>query len=76
MNRGFKLSRWFTKEFGSTQCQAITNCDFSDPSGVNKYIGGDCITKCKQIAEKIAVQVQTMISTEEISKAKSEGRLS
>jgi hypothetical protein len=63
MNRGYKLSRWFTKEFGSTQCQAITNCDFSDITGVNNYIEGDCITRCKQIAEKVAVKVQTMIST-------------
>ena len=63
MNRGYKLSRWFTKEFGSTQCQAITHCDFSDLTGVNNYIEGDCITRCKQIAEKVAVKVQTMIST-------------
>jgi len=63
MNRGFKLSRWFTKEYGSTQCQEITNCDFSDLAGVNKYIEGGCITKCKQISEKVAIKVQTMIST-------------
>jgi Putative redox-active protein (C_GCAxxG_C_C) len=62
MNRGYKLSRWFTKEFGSTQCQAITHCDFSDRMGVNSYIEGDCITKCRQIAEKVAAKVQTMIS--------------
>jgi len=63
MNRGYKLSRWFTKEFGSTQCQAITHCDFSDRTGVNNYIEGDCITRCKQIAEKVAAKVRTMIST-------------
>jgi len=63
MNRGYNLSRWFTKEFGSTQCQEITNCDFSDLTGVNNYIEGDCITRCKQIAEKVATKVQTMIST-------------
>jgi hypothetical protein len=37
MNRGNALSRWFTEEFGSTQCQAITHCDFSDVKGVNSY---------------------------------------
>ena len=63
MNRGYKLSRWFTKEFGSTQCQAITHCDFSDLTGVNNYIEGDCIPRCRQIAEKVAIKVQTMIST-------------
>jgi hypothetical protein len=63
MNCGFKLSRWFTKEFGSTQCQAITQCDFSDQTGVNNYIEGNCITRCRQIAEMVAMKVQTMIST-------------
>lgn len=63
MNRGYRLSRWFAKKFGSTQCQAITHCDFSDLTGVNNYIEGDCITRCKQIAEKVAAKVQTMIST-------------
>ena len=75
MNWGYKLSKWFAKEFGSTQCQEITRCDFSDPKGVSNYIEGGCITSCKQIAEKVAAKVQTMISTQEISKLKSEGRL-
>jgi Putative redox-active protein (C_GCAxxG_C_C) len=76
MNRGYKLSKWFTEEFGSTQCQAITRCDFSDPKEVNRYIEGDCITRCKQIAEKVAVKIQIMLSTQEVSKSKREGRLS
>ena len=62
MNRGYKLSRWFTKEFGSTQCQAITQCVFSNQEGVNNYINGDGIMRCKQIAEKVAARVQTMVS--------------
>ncbi len=62
MNRGFKLSRWFNKEFGSTQCQAITHCDFSNQAGVNDYIERDCLTSCKQIAEKVAAKVQAVIS--------------
>ena len=62
MNWGYKLSKWFAKEFGSTQCQEITRCDFSDPKGVSNYIEGGCITRCKQIAEKVATKVQLMIS--------------
>jgi Putative redox-active protein (C_GCAxxG_C_C) len=62
MNLGYKLSKWFIKEFGSTQCQAITRCDFSDSNGVYNYIESDCITRCKQIAEKVATKVQAMIS--------------
>ncbi len=63
MNRGYRLSRWFAKEFGSTQCQAITHCDFSDLTGVNDYIEGGRIASCKEIAEKVAAKVQAMIST-------------
>jgi hypothetical protein len=64
MNLGYKLSKCFTKEFTSTQCQAITQCDFSDPVGVNKYIESGCIVGCVQIAEKVAEKVQAMISAQ------------
>ncbi|MGE5123131.1 MAG: C-GCAxxG-C-C family (seleno)protein [Acidobacteriaceae bacterium] len=67
MNIGYKLSRWFTKEFDTTQCRAITQCDFSDPAGVSQYIEGGCITRCTQIAEKVASKVQAMISSMEAS---------
>src|SRR5512143_4097252 len=50
INRGYGVSKWFAKEFGSTQCQAITHCDFSDAQGVSQYIDGGCITGCKLIA--------------------------
>ena len=62
LNRGYKLSKWFVKEFGSTQCQEITRCDFSNPKGISSYIEGGCITSCKLIAEKVATKVQMMIS--------------
>lgn len=58
MNRGYRLSKWFVKEFGSTQCQAITQCDFSDPAGVSNYIEGERITHCREIAARVAEQVQ------------------
>jgi Putative redox-active protein (C_GCAxxG_C_C) len=58
MNRGYRLSKWFVKEFGSTQCQAITQCDFSDPAGVSDYIEGERITHCREIAARVAEQVQ------------------
>ena len=62
MNRGYRLSKWFVKEFGSTQCQAITHCDFSDSTGVSHYIEGDRITKCRTIAAKVAEKVQMMLA--------------
>ncbi len=62
MNRGYRLSRWFVKEFGSTQCQAITGCDFSTPTGVSNYIEGDQIKMCRTIAIKVAEKVQMMLT--------------
>ncbi len=62
MNRGYKLSKMFAKEFGSIQCQAITGCDFSDAAGVSSYIQKSCLTRCKAIAAKTAEMVQQMLN--------------
>ena len=40
MNAGYRLSRWFANEYGSTQCRKITGCDFADAKGVSDYIDG------------------------------------
>jgi hypothetical protein len=61
MNRGYQLSKWFRNEFGSTQCQAITGCDFSDSKGVSDYVDGDRITKCRAIGCQVAEQVQLLL---------------
>jgi C_GCAxxG_C_C family probable redox protein len=61
MNRGFRLSRWFASEFGSTQCRKITGCDFADPKGVADYVEGDQITRCRAIGCQVAEQVQLML---------------
>ena len=60
LNTGHRLSKWFRTEFGSTQCQAITQCDFSCKAGVGKYIASDGITKCRKIAKMVAEQVQNI----------------
>jgi len=62
MNRGYRMSKWFVKEFGSTQCQAITQCDFSDTTGVSNYIAGERIIQCRTIAAKVAEKVQTILA--------------
>jgi len=62
MNRGYQLSKWFRNEFGSTQCQAITGCDFSDSKGVSTYVEGDLITKCRAIGCRVAEKVQTLLT--------------
>jgi hypothetical protein len=62
MNLGHTLSKWFCKEFGSTQCQQITGCDFSNSLGVDKYVENGCISHCKQIAQQVADQVQEILT--------------
>ena len=62
MNRGYRLSRWFANEFGSTQCRKITGCDFSDSKGVSDYVEGDRITKCRAIGCQVAEQVQLLLN--------------
>jgi C_GCAxxG_C_C family probable redox protein len=61
MNLGHRLSQWFTDEFGSTQCRAITQCDFSSTAGVSRYIESGGVTRCKALADKVAVKVQEML---------------
>jgi C_GCAxxG_C_C family probable redox protein len=60
LNTGHRLAKWFRAEFGSTQCQAITQCDFSCKEGVGKYIASDGVTRCRRIAKMVAVQVQNI----------------
>jgi hypothetical protein len=52
----------FVKAFGSTQCRAITRCDFSYSVGVSNYIEGERITRCRTIASKVAEKVQMMLA--------------
>jgi hypothetical protein len=61
MNRGHELSKWFVGAFGSTQCQAITGCDFSDSKGVSDYVDGDLITTCRTIGCQVADKVQALL---------------
>ncbi len=69
MNAGYRMSKWFVKEFGSTQCQAITRCDFSTMAGVNEYIENDGVTKCREIAEKVAARVQKTLADFETNRS-------
>ncbi len=57
MNLGNRLAQWFIEEFGDTQCQAITGCDFSSPAAARRYIETDGLARCREIAEKVADQV-------------------
>jgi C_GCAxxG_C_C family probable redox protein len=58
MNAGHRMSKRFTKDFGSTQCRAITSCDFSTGNGVRKYIESSCVSKCRLITQMVVNEVQ------------------
>ncbi len=62
--RGYRLSRWFAHEFGSTQCREITQCDFSTAQGAEQYVEDGRITGCMEIAEKVAAKVERMLAAE------------
>ena len=62
MNLGNRLAQWFSEEFGSTQCQDITGCDFSSPAAARRYIETDGLARCREIAEKVADQVLRLLS--------------
>jgi len=63
MNLGHALSQWFRTTFGSTQCRALTECDFSTPEGVDRYIASAQVTRCKDMANRVASQVQGLLAT-------------
>ena len=61
LNIGHRMSKWFKKEFGSTLCREITQCDFSSLEDVHRYIDKDSVTTCRNLAEKVANQAQSII---------------
>ncbi len=61
MNRGNRLAHRFQIEFGSTQCRAITQCDFCTIEGVQRYIDGDGTARCGLMAQSVAGRVLSMI---------------
>ncbi len=64
LRRGYRLSRWFAHQFGSTQCSAITQCDFATACGVDDYISNGRIATCESIAEQVAAKVERMLVAE------------
>ena len=63
MNLGHQLAKWFTDAFGSTQCRAITGCDFSTSVGVNQYIDTEGVARCRVIVQQVAARVERMIDS-------------
>lgn len=63
MNLGHKLARWFKEEFGSTQCRALTGCDFASPPDVRDYLTNDRTPECTRISERVAARVAEVVRT-------------
>ena len=61
LNIGHRMSKWFKKEFRSTLCREVTQCDFSSLGDVHRYIENGSLTTCKIIAEKVARQAEMII---------------
>lgn len=61
MNLGNRLSRWFAAELGSTQCRAVTGCDFATAAGANRYVEGGGVARCRAIARRVAAEVERAI---------------
>jgi C_GCAxxG_C_C family probable redox protein len=62
MNRGHRLAQWFAGEFGSTQCRALTGCDFSTAAGVQAYIDHGEVARCARIARRVAARVDEIVT--------------
>lgn len=58
---GYQLARWFEGEFGSTQCHALTGCDFASTAAVRHYIASDGTAGCRRIAQRVAARVAEMV---------------
>jgi hypothetical protein len=64
MNLGHELARWFQADFGSTQCRALTGCDFATAGGVHDYIERDGVSACAAMARQVSKQVARMLADE------------
>jgi len=62
VNLGHDLAGWFQEQFGSTQCRALTGCDFAATEGVYAYIEHDGTSQCARMARLVAERVAEMIA--------------
>ena len=61
MNTGNRIAEWFAREFGGTQCRAITGCDFSTEEGARQYADQRLIERCRRLAEAVAERVREVV---------------
>jgi hypothetical protein len=61
MNLGHELAAWFKGKFGTTQCRALTGCDFASPADVRDYIATDGTARCTELARRVAARVADLV---------------
>jgi len=61
VNRGRRLATWFAREFGSTQCRAITRCDLASEAGVARFVEAGQAARCARIAARVAGRTAAML---------------
>jgi hypothetical protein len=64
VNIGNRMAEWFAREFGSTSCHDVTQCDFSTASGVHRFIESASVARCRIIAQRVAEQVEATLRQE------------
>jgi hypothetical protein len=72
MNLGHELSVWFEEEFGSTQCRALTRCDFASTADVDGYIDRDGTADCARLARRVAERVSAMVERSSMAESDDE----
>jgi len=76
MNLGHELSEWFEAEFGSTQCRALTGCDFASSADVDDYIQRDETADCARRARRVAEHVSALVERASTASHDDPGRTS
>jgi hypothetical protein len=62
INLGAELASWFEEEFGSTSCREIVGVDLSSPAGVDEYLAGGGIGRCREIARAVASRLRETLA--------------
>lgn len=62
VSRGNALAGWFQGELGGTDCRAITGCAFSSEADVRRYVEGDRIARCQEIAARVAARTEVILA--------------
>lgn len=65
VNIGNRMAERFRREFGSTSCRDVTQCDFATAGGVRRFVESGSVARCRTIARRVAEQVEAVLSQEE-----------